>query len=124
MKALDQELFDVVYDTLDKAGEVIYHRLPSDEVDYPFYSMGDIQIVPRPSKTHLMGDAFLTVHTWAIERIETSRMCERALYHLDKGIVTNRANFYYTRASYRVLEDNSTNKTLYHGIVECELKFI
>ncbi len=125
IKSIDQELYDRLYIDLSKNHDV-YHKLPPKNAKYPCYHMGLFVVRADVTKCTNKGILSATIHVWSDERFGASTLSETALEHARRIDTTDRFNWYFNgRASgYRVLEDNSTVNTLFHGVVDIEYKYI
>ncbi len=124
MKSIDQELYDGLFLVLEGITDC-YHEIPPAEAEMPYIHFGQFQVLPNPTKDRLKGLVSGTLHVWSGERIEVSSLCETIMKYSDDFKKTER--FYWSlnahASNYRIMEDNSTNKTLFHGIVDLEFKF-
>ena len=67
MKQPDQLLHDELFRISEGFGFTTYPYLPSDSASYPFVVMGEIQTLPRATKSRLIGRLSSTVHIWGRE---------------------------------------------------------
>ncbi len=125
IKAVDQEIYDALYIELN-TNDKVYTKQPPDDAKYPYYHMGMLHNQSNVAKCLNRGIMNATIHVWSDERFEASRLSEKALEYARGITFTERFNWLLNgkASNYRVLEDNTTNSTLYHGVVELEYKYI
>lgn len=123
-KALDQQLFDQLYRLIDFHFK-IYASLPQTEVPYPFVSLGEMQIVAKQTSSKRLGKAFATIHVFGEQRIDVSSICQKIMeitrvIQLDTRYLKQVVN----ASSWRILEDDSTSATLWHGVILLEFNIL
>lgn len=121
-----QELFSILLKNLRECGFDVYdEELPDSTADYPFIYMGDTQQSDKNLKSIITGKVFQTVHVWhnnprqrgtvsamILKIKETARHIKGKFYHWDlMGL------------DQRILMDDSTDKTLVHGVISLEFSF-
>ena len=123
MKAIDQQIFDAFYVLSDSLGYDTFVTLPNSKAKYPFVVLGDVQISPIHTMSGMLGKVYLSVDVWGTqkERLEVSTICQtlfvKANYlQLDKLSAVLDAN----ASSIRMLRDDSTQSTLWHGLLSLE----
>lgn len=124
MKLLNQQAFDAVFKVARTTGAPVYPELPAKEVPYPFISMGEVQYAPRSSSSALLGRVFVTLNVWGDrkQRLKVSELSEQVLYGCNFiGLETRNLVLDVGASEVRILSDNSTNNTLWHGVVTLNL---
>lgn len=126
-KSIDQHLFDALYKLSDKLGYDTHPVLPQEEVDYPFVVIGEIQFLPRYSTYRLYGKAFATIDVWGTEgqRKKVAEICEKIMLSSGYLVVGDRkVSLDLNASNQRILTDNSTATTLWHGVLNLEFNLI
>lgn len=123
-----QELFTTLLVNIKALGYDVYDgSLPPAEASYPFVYMADNQLVDDyGNKTAVWGNVFQTIHIWhnnPRKRGTVSAML-LAIKDVARGIEYT-DSFYWEikNLTQRILPDDSTDRTLLHGILELEYKF-
>lgn len=126
-KPFEQQIFDGVIRHLRSEGMTVYPELPLKEVPYPFAVVGEVQIVPKATLSRLLGKVFVTVDVWGgrRQRKDVSTFMT-VVYRLLKQVDLDGCTLILdvSHSSGRTLADNSTNETLWHGIVSLEFNII
>lgn len=125
-KQPDQELHDELFRRSQALGYSTYTHLPPDKTPYPFVSMGDVQLLPRPTKSHMIGRVAVTVHVWGTikSRKTVSDMIGRLMESFSQiKSLNGRQWFMDLSSSSQIIKDNSTVDVLYHGIINLEFRF-
>ena len=124
---IDQNIFDGIFSSILDLDYTVYDTLPDLTVPYPFAVMGDINIHLHPIKTRMMGTASVSIHVWEDDgnRRQASEMMNRitvACMNLKEAgqfkLIPNPQSGYQ-----RLLVDGTTEKSLWHGVIELEYKF-
>ncbi len=125
MKSVDQELYDELYLLLDRE-HTVYTKMPPTYAEYPYYYMGVFYNNPKVTKDNYKGVLNATIHVWSRERIDVSNLSEVCLEYAKVIDITDRFKWLLNTgaSNYRILEDNSTQDALHHGVVELEFKYI
>lgn len=127
IKQCDQLIFDEIFkQASQKLGYQTYFSLPDLNVSYPFVVMGETQLIPKPTKSGIVGTVSLTIHVWGADgnRIQVSNMISE-LYRVSASIErigTVYFNMDLTSGS-TILHDNSTQEDLIHGILDLSFDF-
>lgn len=122
-----QELFSRLLTELKKKGYDVYDDgLPSEDVPYPFVYLADSQQTDRVNKDVIFGSVYQTIHIW--HNNPRQRGTLSAMLLDVKGIcqgVRNTKNFLWClrNVSQRIMQDNTTNSPLLHGILDIEFSF-
>lgn len=126
MKSPQQQIYDAIYTSLLALfpGRV-YDYLPGESTPYPFVTLGEQYEQDQETKTAIIGKTQITLHQWGDYRQR------RQLTDIQQSIknavrVIKRTEDFTVRVkvlSGRVIQDNSTNERLYHGILELEIQF-
>jgi len=123
-----QELFTTLLVNIKNLGYDVYDgSLPPASASYPFVYMGENQLVDDyGNKTAVWGNVFQTIHVWhnnPCKRGTVSAML-LAIKDVARGIqYTNSFYWEIKNLTQRILPDDSTDRTLLHGILELEYKF-
>lgn len=122
MKDHNQELFDSIFQKSVDLGYDTYDYLPPKETKYPFVHIGEVGIRAIPRKDIWFGTANVTIHIWhdRYHRKDISKMMDNLIKNLRQvKHFTIKPDEIYTR----LLIDNTTSNTLYHGVIELEYNF-
>lgn len=100
--------------------------LPSLDTAYPFIVVAYTQILPRPTKSYLIGEIAVQVDVWGgrDDRKLVSDWNGKLMHEFSKirQIDGTRWSMDLTSTS-EILKDNSTNEELYHGVLDLKFKF-
>ncbi|MCW1767080.1 DUF3168 domain-containing protein [Streptococcus agalactiae] len=128
MKQPDQQLFDEIFKRLTDIGLTVYDFLPPLGTKYPFVVMGDTHIMPRATKTQLIGKCSTTINVWGdgTNRKVVSDMIAQIMLEVSKisQIDGNKWAMVMNESDTQILKDNSTNENLYHGILNIYFNFV
>lgn len=124
---IDQLLFDEAFIVSTSLGYKTYDTLPDLSVSYPFVVLEQVQVVPRGTKSIMIGEVFMSISVWCDgnDRGLASEMMNAILLNCMKISESDGIRFMGVPSGCgtRMLEDTSTGKSLWHGIVELEFKF-
>ncbi len=125
IKSADQELYDALFANL-MVSNTVYHKIPPPNTKYPYIHMGTFYNDINPTKDKYMGKVNTTLNVWGVERIDVSNLCELILEVSRKINVIGRFKWLCNlkNARYRIIQDNSTEEKLFHGVVEMEFKYM
>ncbi len=126
-KSADQELYDAVFKRSQVLGYATFDYLPPETTPYPFIHIGEVLIAPKPTKTVWLGEASITINAWG--GITNRNIISVMLNTLLRDLTNLKTDGYqYTirprDAQIRVLQDNSTGESLWHGILTIYFDFI
>lgn len=125
-KAPDQSLYDELYSVITKAGFKVYQFLPNEKAGYPFVVFGLIQIIPRSTRTRLLGNANVTLTVWGSskQRAKVSEIANE-IFNLCSNLSRERYQWYFNHdaSSIEVLQDNSTQNELWRAELSLAFKF-
>lgn len=105
--------------------EVYDSELPPEDTPYPFVYLGDFRQNDTETKTQVIGSVYPMIHVWhnnPRQRGTVSRM----LLEIKKEcrLIDSTDDHWMVRnVTSRIFPDNSTKKTLLHGVVEAEFMF-
>lgn len=128
MKSPQQELYDYVFLQSLAKGYDTYDHLPmaSENADYPFVTLENMNLVPLPTKTTIGAEINLTVNVWGNQeqRLTVDTMASSLLMIASSAFKT--ADYRYrgrmSGSDYQIIQDTSVPDTiLNHAIVN--LKF-
>lgn len=131
MKSPQQELYDYVGYQSELMGYDTYDHLPmeSENADYPFVQIGDINIVPLPNKSAISAELNLTVNVWGNQdqRLVIDTMANSLLMVVSTRFKTEHFRFrgMLSGSSVQMLRDTSIPETtLFHAIVQMKFRLI
>lgn len=124
---IDQELYDTLYALSESLGYKTYDTIPRKDANFPQVIIGETHILPRPNKSTLIGTVTARIHTWAESdnRMQASALTN-AIYQAAlnlKDTNSYRLNARLQACQVRMFTDNSTDKILWHGVIELEYQF-
>lgn len=124
LKAIDQQIFDWIYTVADGLGFDVYDFLPQYEVAYPFVVIGEVQVVPRQVKHRTLGTLHVRLDLWAEQesRRQISDMTEDLMERLSgwAELDSRWVKMAISNSTKRLLSDTSTDKPLWHGVLDLE----
>lgn len=125
-KQPDQQIHDELIRRSTALGLTAYPFLPEEGTPYPFLVVGYTQILPRPTRSYLIGTVAVQVDIWAkvddrklvsdwigklMTEFSTIRQIDGTRWSMDLSSPTE------------IIKDNSTQELLYHGILDLKFKF-
>lgn len=125
-KQPDQQIHDELIRRSTALGLTAYPFLPEEGTPYPFLVVGYTQILPRPTRSYLIGTVAVQVDIWA--RVDDRKLVSDWIGKLMAEFSTIR-QIDGTRWSMdlssptEIIKDNSTQELLYHGILDLKFKF-
>jgi hypothetical protein len=129
MKQPDQQFFDKCYMLATKhvSESSVYIQKPLQDVPYPFIEMGAAILIPRATKTAILGSVSLTMHVWGNgdDRIEISDIINNLLMDI-KGIRSTESLRWLVplnQCNIQLLQDTSTGTNLWHGVLDVTAQF-
>lgn len=131
MKSPQQELYDYVGHQSELMGYDTYDHLPmdSDNTDYPFVVMGDIDTVPIPNKSAISAELNLTVNVWGSQdqRLVIDTIANSLLMIVSKRFKTEHYRYrgMLSGSNVQVIQDTSVPETvLNHVIIQMKFRLI
>lgn len=131
MKSPQQELYDYVGYQSELMGYDTYDHLPmeSENTDYPFVQIGDINTVPLPNKSAISAELNLTVNVWGNQdqRLVIDTMANSLLMVVSKRFKTEHYRFrgMLSGSNVQMMQDTSVPDTvLNHAIVQMKFRLI
>jgi hypothetical protein len=131
MKSPQQELYDYVGYQSELMGYDTYDHLPmeSENADYPFVQIGDINAVPLPNKSAISAELNLTVNVWGNQdqRLVIDTMANSLLMVVSKRFKTQDYRYQGMMAGsdVQMIQDTSIPDTvLNHAIVQMKFRLI
>ena len=131
MKSPQQELYDYVGYQSELMGYDTYDHLPmeSENADYPFVQIGDINTVPLPNKSAISAELNLTVNVWGNQdqRLVIDTMANSLLMVVSKRFKTQDYRYQGMMAGsdVQMIQDTSIPDTvLNHAIVQIKFRLI
>lgn len=128
IKDPQQQLFDGMFMKSEELGFDTYHFKPAGEASYPFVELGYTQLLPRTTKTHILGTVYMQMNVWGTidDRRSVSDMTfilfesARKLYETDTLKWRMRAS----GSDYQILKTTTeTNERLFRGQIEIQMEF-
>lgn len=125
-KQPDQQIHDELIRRSTALGLTAYPFLPEEGTPYPFMVVGYTQILPRPTRSYLIGTVAIQVDVWA--RADDRKLVSdwigklMAEFSTIRQIDGTRWSMDLTSPT-EIIKDNSTQEMLYHGILDLKFKF-
>lgn len=120
----EQELYDAVFSMLSTLGCTVYTHSPPPNTKMPYIRMGNTQLVPRLTKTKLLGSVYLDFSVWggALDRGKISGLMINAMELLSRIKETNLFHFEMNleRSTYELLADQSSEDDLWQARASTE----
>lgn len=120
-----QMLFGYLLTELKAKGYSVYDgALPADGTPYPFIYLADSQTVDETRKDAVQGTVYQSIHVWHDNPRERGTVS--AIIYDIKTLcrkLENESGWLLSECSSSILADNSTGKTLMHGIIQTGFKF-
>lgn len=119
-KAPDQDIYDALYSAATTLGYTVYPHNPPAGTAYPFVRIGEVQIVPRATKSWLLGTAFVMVDVWGDggDRRLVSEMANNVLEAAGQLDVKDSGYLWALKpgdCSIEIMTDNSTDEDLWRA---------
>lgn len=127
MKQPDQQIHDAIMEEVSKLGLKVYPTLPDLGTAYPFIVMGDTHLLPRPTKSRMIGSVAVDIHVWGSfkDRRLVSDTLARVMEvcsHIKRP--DSRQWSMDLTSDTQLLKDNSTPEVLYHGVADVTFRFL
>ena len=131
MKSPQQELYDYVFLQSMNKGYDTYDHLPmaSENANYPFVTLENMNLVPLPNKTSIGAEINLTVNVWGNQdqRLMVDTIASSLLMIASLSFKT--ADYRYSGrmsgSDYHIIQDTSVPDTvLNHAIVNLKFSLI
>lgn len=127
-KGPDQIVYDHVYRLVQSIGYEPYLFNPPSSTPYPFVQLGQIQIVPKATKSFMIGDAYLMVDVWG------NRFDRKKISDISTKLIEIAGRDRYSaeglqlhlnpdNSSFEVMPDNSTNDPLWRSRISLMFNF-
>lgn len=120
-----QQIFNEVFRASYNLGYSTFDYLPANDEEYPFVFIGEQFDQDRRTKQHIYGDVQQTVHIYHDYRMRSELTAMMNNLKVEMRKLKRTSNFYVTckGITSQTLTDNSTSRTLIHGIIEAEFTF-
>lgn len=123
-----QEIFTALRTRIKALGLTVYDgALPPASAEYPFVYLGESTVDDSyNNKTVISGEALQVIHVWH-DRPDKRGTLSRILLNIKeiaRGIrETDTYHWFIVGVDQRILPDDSTSRTLLHGILELRWRF-
>lgn len=110
----------------EKGYEVYDDKLPPEGTPYPFVYVADFRQRDTDTKSQVIGSVYPTIHVWHGNSKQRGTLS--SILMDIKGICrrikrTNNYGWLVRDINQNIINDNSTKRTLLHGILTMEFKF-
>ena len=124
----DQQLYDQLFKESYHLGYETYTFLPPDNTPFPFVVISSVQLVPRATKSYLIGRVIAVIDIWGDEgsRRVVSDMANDLLHQISKIKQIeggHRWRMLHDLTSVEILQDNSSADDLWRARIEVQLEF-
>lgn len=128
MKTPDQSIYDYLYRICIATGGKTYPINPPKDSPYPCIALGSIQIIPKATKSRLIGTAYAIIDVWGTQ-VERKNVSDIATEILEKS--GSMAHTYEglqlsldpNNSSIEIMLDNSTSEPLWRARISLTFKF-
>lgn len=122
-----QELFIAIRNALIELEVDVYDAgLPPEGVPYPFVHLGGTTLIDDANKTAVFGNVTQTINVWMDDLHKRGTFSEIML-KIKKACrsisATPNFSWHVVNVDQTIMDDNTTDKTLLHGILSIEFKF-
>lgn len=120
---MNQEIFDLIFERIKELKYQCYPFLPKEGTSYPFVVVGETQLLPRITKSFSIGEVSVFVHVWTDK--ESRKKCQQMMSEITEACnqFTSPHRWILLEGNSRIIADNSTNDTLWHGVLDLRYKF-
>ena len=127
MKQPDQQFYDACFRLCLNNHYDTYPIKPLEDVSYPFVEFGEALLIPRATKTAILGSVSLTLHVWGEggKRKQISDIVNNLLMDI-RGIKTTESLRWLVplnQCNLQILQDTSTGTALWHGVLDITAQF-
>ena len=127
IKQPDQQIHDELIKRSLQLGYKTFPYLPKLGTSYPFVVMGEVYLLPRATKSYLLGDVEVTMSVWGDKsnRKLVSDMIGKLMreFRTIKRIENTDWQMVYNQSDSNISKDNSTEDTLYRGDLSLHFRF-
>lgn len=119
----NQALYDGIFQKCLDLGYKTFDYLPPTNTKYPFIHLGEVTVIPIPTKNVWLGEATVTINVWGDGKDR------KAITNIMDDLIKNLREVKHFKIMpkeiyTRVLKDTTTSNVLWHGILELKYKFI
>lgn len=122
-----QELFTHLKLNIEALGYDVYDGyLPPEGTPYPFVYLGEFRQTDRDTKTHPYGNVYPMIHVWHNNPMERGTVSDMLMKIKQVCRRTQRTTSYawsVRNVTSRIINDDTTNQPLMHGIIDGEWFF-
>lgn len=127
IKQPDQQIHDELIKRSSQLNYKAFPFLPPLGTSYPFVVMGEVYLLPRATKSRLIGDVEVTMSVWGdkSDRKLVSDMIGSLMAEFSKikRIEDIKWQMIYDQSDSNISKDNSTEDTLYRGDMSLHFRF-
>ena len=123
-----QQLFDRMFMASLANDYSTYTHKPPDGTPYPFVELGYTQLLPRQTKTHILGTVFMQINVWGTINDRrtvsdmTFKMFESARF-LDQTD-SLKWRMIPSGSDYQILKERTeSNDYLFRGLIQIQMEF-
>lgn len=128
-KTPDQQIYDAIFSASVELGYKTYPFNPPPGTSYPFVHLGTVQLLPRATKSHLLGTVQVVFDVWGDKssRAKVAAMANNLLTAISKIKKTSEGLVLFMdteRTSTEIMPDNSSIDDLWRARVTLQLQII
>ena len=125
-KQPDQQIHDELIRTSESLGFRTYPYLPPLGIQYPFVVVDEVFLLPRATKSYLIGEIDVTMSVWGDKsnrRLVSDMVGQLMLEFRKIRKIENTDWWMKYESTSSITKDNSTDDTLYRGNMSLSFKF-
>lgn len=124
----DQSIYNHLNDICTNLGYTTYPTNPGTGARYPYVQLGPVQVLPKATKSYLLGAVVMTLDVWGdvANRWVVSEMANAILEELGKNRKTYEGydlHIQYDASTIDVLVDQSTSTDLWRANMALRINF-
>lgn len=127
IKQPDQQFYDACFQKCLDNNYSTYPYKPLNDIPYPFIEVGDALLIPKATKSALLGSVSLTLHIWCegAKRRQASDIINTLLIAIKeiRNTETLRWLIPVNQCNMQIMQDTSTGTVLWHGVLEVTAQF-
>ena len=119
----NQALYDGIFQKCLDLGYNTFDYLPPTTTKYTLIYLIEVSVIQKPTKNIWLGEATITINVWGDGKDR------KAITNIMDDLIKNLREVEHFKIVpkeiyMRVLKDNTTSNTLWHGILELKYKFM
>lgn len=127
IKQPDQQFYDACFQICLDNDYNAYPHKPLEDVSYPFVELGEAILIPRATKTAILGSVSLVLHVWGegTKRKQVSDIVNNLLMDIKEIKATGSLRWLVPldQCNIQLIQDTSIGTALWHGVLDVAAKF-